>query len=72
MKGVNDPSDGAFVEAWWSGLVPPAPGDLWIVQALLNTIRPERGADELASPLVASDLWADRTPGDEFESTSWR
>lgn len=51
---------GAAVEAWWSELVPPAPGDLWIVQALVNTIRPERGADELASPLVASDWLACR------------
>jgi hypothetical protein len=38
MKGETDPEGGAVVESWWSELVPPAPGDLWIVQALVNTI----------------------------------
>ena len=57
MKTENE---GAAVEAWWSELVPPAPGDLWIVQALMNTLRPERSADELTSPLVASDWLARR------------
>ena len=60
MKGTNGPSDGAVFEAWWSALVPPAPGDFWVVQALVNTIRPEQDADELAGPLVASDWLARR------------
>ncbi len=41
------------------GDLKPAPGDLHLIQAFLNTVDREAGTDELASPLALAD-WLKR------------
>lgn len=55
MKSKKDLWGGAAGDAGWATLVPPAPGDLRIVQAMVNTTAATKGTDEMASPQAAVD-----------------
>lgn len=58
MKRKKDLWEGAAGDARWAALVPPAPGDLRIVQALVNTADTEKGTDDLTSPNAAAEWLA--------------
>lgn len=54
MKRKKDLWESAAGDAPWAALVPPAPGDLRIVQAMVNTAATDEGTDDLASPHTAA------------------
>jgi predicted RNA-binding Zn ribbon-like protein len=58
MKSKKDLWGGAAGDARWAMLVPPAPGDLRIVQAMVNTAAAVARTDEMASPQAAADWLA--------------
>jgi predicted RNA-binding Zn ribbon-like protein len=49
----------ALKDAPWASKVAPAPGELCLVQALVNTVDLRRGSDELTTPRALAD-WLER------------
>ena len=58
MARTKETWDEAVGGARWAELLPPAPGELKIVQAFLNTDDPKSGTEELASPWALGEWLA--------------
>ncbi len=65
MKSVRSQWNDAVGDAPWASVLAPAPGELCIVQALVNTVDHRRRTDELRTPRALADwlqrwrLWGD-------------
>lgn len=59
MSRKKETWDAAVGGARWAELLPPAPGELRIVQAFLNTHDPKSATEELASPRALGE-WLSR------------
>ena len=58
MAKTQDTWSDAAANAPWSRLIPPAPGDLRIVQAFVNTFDKDAKTDELTSPRALANWFA--------------
>lgn len=75
MAKRKDPWPASAASSSWAEVLKPAPGDLRIVQAFLNSIYPASKIEELASPRTLADWmtrWGLTSPGVSFSDDDFQ